>query len=171
MDTQLAVSIISNPSPLLLEDIVMSADSLADVALRHSLAPETLQFAYDHPMFQSKLLAIKAQREKTGEFDRALTRHRYREALDNAHFKALDSRTSPKDAIAYAEMLANIGGIKQGTQMVETAGAGFVFNIHFDNEVKTVEGTREQPAIEGTSTVAPDELPVVNVSSEFEFVE
>lgn len=172
MDTTLAVSLISNPSPLLLEDIVMSADSLSAVALRHQVDEDVLLFAYEHPMFQAKLLAVKAQREKTGEFDRALTRHRYREALDNAHFKALDPRTSPKDAIAYAEMLASIGGIKQGNGVTEGVGGGFVFNINLGGETLKVEGKREQPVIEGEVVDTSAELPVVNVTSdEYEFTE
>ena len=172
------VTLITNPPPLLLEDLVLSADSIEKVGERHGVDPELMKVLYTHPIFSSKLANTKAMQEKTGEFHRTLARHHYPEALDNMRLKALDARTSPKDAIAYADHLASVGEIKRASSQlaVEGGGSSFHFTINMPGgDTLTVGGTREQDIIEGSCTydgVEPEPLPIINASpSEFEFTD
>lgn len=168
------MSLITNPPPLLLEELVLSADSVEDVAKRHDVEPDVLKLAIDHPLFSTRLAAAKAHHEKTGEFQRTLARHRFIEALDNAHFKAMDPRTSPRDAIAYMESVASIGEIKRpATQLnAEGGGSGFVFNIHFSGgQTVSVEAKGEPEAIEGEVVNTTTELPVVSLAEPSELGE
>lgn len=175
MDTKTAVALITNPPPLLLEELVLSAEPIEEVFNRHNVPAELHNLVYTHPAFTSKLAATKAHHEKTGEYHRSVARYNFLAALENAHLKAMDTRTSPKDAIAWVETLSSIGGIKQSAQAVE-AGGGFVFNINFtDGKSVTVEAKNEPAVIEGEVVNSMDELPVVSIASQdepiYEFTE
>lgn len=176
MDPLAVAKLLTNPPPLLLEDLVLSPDPPAEVALRHGITEEVINHAMANPIFAAKLAETKTKHERTGEFQRAVARYTFLSALENAHAKVCDPRASPKDAISWAETLASIGGIKQAT--VETpAGGGFVFNINLNGSTVTVDSSNppeQAKIIEGESTVIPDDLPILNVLAtdpSYEFTE
>ena len=166
MDSLAIAKLLTNPPPLLLEELVLSPDPPADVAMRHGVTEEVLNHAMANPVFAAKLAETKTKHERTGEFQRSVARYTFLSALETAHAKVSDPRTSPKDAIAWAETLASIGGIKQSAATEVSAGSGFVFNINLNGSTVTVESAKEPEqaeVIEGEATIITDDLPTLNV--------
>ena len=162
--------LVSNPSPVLLDELILCPEDTHQVAARHSVPPELIDLALVNPVFKKKLVEAKAQLEKEGEPQRAMARYLYQEALESAHIKALDPRTSPKDAISWVETLAGISGVKKGPQAAEGGGTNFSLTIDLGDQTVSVKTSAKQPAtIEGEVVDADvEDLPVVSIDYEFD---